>query len=491
MSAVLTGTPTAIVWAAGSDPVGQSITIPSDCTAVYMFWSYYTGTAGRGLASSTLNSLSPDEVYEQAEVDPDDNATGVAIWYNPSTGSQTLDVAWDGAPSEGPGTIVAYVKGGNTSASRDIDAAAGDAADAVSVTLTTVSGDLVLKYDRKFNAIPDLTSGWTSAQTENPSGQGNRLSYISATGSTQVCAAEPINDYSSIVAVTIQAATVVVRGPYTPDTDGPIFVRKPWTKQPPAGTKIDWKYPILGNMPEATVYTFDGQHTAHDRGRGFALAKVSARDIWKTVTIGRAGPARVLDFSSHDGNVDMFADTPISNLADLTLFSVFQADTEANDGHTLICFSESDALTSTGLDFLDIEDGLLRYGYRASDDGAQFYQAVDDASLVDDEWYAAIGCRTGSDLYLWIFGLTVDYYKALSQGSINTSTVQRQHISIGGYIRSGSNFSFGKSIAYSGFVNGRAVTGAQAKDWGQNPYQIFKPREIFIGEKPNQKLVVF
>ena len=204
MAAVLTGTPTAVVWASGSNPAGQSITIPSDATAVYMFWQYYLGSSGHGLASVTLAGDAPDQTFEVATAAGDQAATGVAVWYNPPTGSQTLDPAWDSIPSEGPTTIVAYVKDGDTTAWRDADAANETGGTACSVTLTTESGDLVLKFDSKDGAAPANTSGWTSAQTTTNGGDGSRLAYISASGSTQAAPSED-EAYSSIVAVSIPA----------------------------------------------------------------------------------------------------------------------------------------------------------------------------------------------------------------------------------------------------------------------------------------------
>lgn len=214
MAATLTGTPTAIVWASGINPAGQSITIPSDATAVYMFWSFYHGTAGHGLAGITLNGNNPAQTFEIATgVVTDGTGTGVAAWYNPATGSRTLDPVWDAAPAEGPSCIVAYVKDGDTTAWRDVDGDQDSNVTAVTVTLTTVSDDLVLKYDQRYSmngtqglGPPGLSAGWTSGQTIDNNSEGARLSYISATGTTQVCNSE--NDYySTVVALSIPASS--------------------------------------------------------------------------------------------------------------------------------------------------------------------------------------------------------------------------------------------------------------------------------------------
>lgn len=207
MAAVLTGTPVAVTWAAGANPAGQSITIPSDATAVYMFWSFYTSADGNGLASVTLAGNAPAQTFETPTAAVDQTGTGVAAWYNPATGSQTLDPAWDAAPEEGSTCVVVFVKDGDTAAWRDADADNQDSTTACSVTLTTVSGDLVLKFDQRFSGTtpPSLSSGWTNGQTQNNNSESARLSYISATGTTQVCASEDDN-YSSVCAISIPAA---------------------------------------------------------------------------------------------------------------------------------------------------------------------------------------------------------------------------------------------------------------------------------------------
>ena len=210
MAATLTGTPTAVTWAAGSDPAGQSVTVPADCTAVYMFWAYFNATAAGGLSTVTLNGNSPNQTFEIPTGASDESASGVAAWYSPTTGAQTLDPAWDLSPTEGSVCIVAYVTGGDVSAWRDADAAQGIATAAVSVTLTTVSGDLVLKFDQRYTGnsagAPGETAGWTSAQTHLNNTEGSRLQSISATGVTQACPSEN-EDYSTICAISIPTAS--------------------------------------------------------------------------------------------------------------------------------------------------------------------------------------------------------------------------------------------------------------------------------------------
>ncbi len=209
MAAVLTGTPVEIDWAAGADPAGQSITIPADATQVLMFWAYAVGSSGNGLSSSTLNSAAPTRVFELASVSTYECAIGVATWDSPATGSQTLDVAWDVAPEEGPSCIVAFVKDGFLGAPTDVDAAHATGSTAVTTTLTAVVGDLVLKFDVRYNVNvagnPALSSGWTNGQVATTGVESSRLSYISASGTSQVCDSET-EDYSAVVAISIPPA---------------------------------------------------------------------------------------------------------------------------------------------------------------------------------------------------------------------------------------------------------------------------------------------
>lgn len=205
MAAIL-GSPVAISWAAGANPAGQSVTVPSGATAVYFFWSFFPGSLGQGLASVTLGGNAPSQTFEVASLDAEP-AAGVAVWYNPSSGSQTLDPAWDVAPGDGPNTIVVFVDDSNTTSWRDADGDAGNGAGAVTVTLTTVATDLVIKWDSRFAATPPaLSASWTNAQTQtNVGGYSSRVSTIVAAGTTQVADGEN-ESYSGLIAISIPDA---------------------------------------------------------------------------------------------------------------------------------------------------------------------------------------------------------------------------------------------------------------------------------------------
>jgi hypothetical protein len=207
MAATLTGTPTTIAWGTSATPSPQNITIPADATAVYVFASGYRET-GNNVPTFTLAGAAPAQQFG-LNGDPGQLKAGrVAAWYNPPTGTQSLTITWPTAQDFNANCIVAYTKDGDTTAWRDADGGNTEGSTAISVTLTTVSGDLVLKYDVRSSGgtAPSLSAGWTNAQTQTGVGNDSaRLSYISASGTTQVANSEDEN-YSLMFAVAIPEA---------------------------------------------------------------------------------------------------------------------------------------------------------------------------------------------------------------------------------------------------------------------------------------------
>lgn len=208
MSAVLTGTPVAIVWASGANPAAQNVTIPGDCTAVYVFGGFYSGGTNGVLSSLTLNGAAPSQ---SSELGMTGSFMGIfaAAWYNPATGVRALDPAWAATPEAGDGgpvTFVVFVKDGDTTAWRDVDSDQDASNAAVTVTLTTVSGDLVLKFNLNgAGAEPSVSASWSDGGSQTNNSFTCRLSSITASGTTQVCDAED-EEYASVIAVSIPAA---------------------------------------------------------------------------------------------------------------------------------------------------------------------------------------------------------------------------------------------------------------------------------------------
>lgn len=220
MAAVLTGTPVAITWASGANPAGQSITIPSDATAVVMCAAFWASTQPSGLSSATLNGNAPSRngQLETGQLTGDAPATMYAIWDAPATGSRTLDPAWTVSPDEGPTCIVFFVKDCDVAANWNIQLDHDEAGSAVSVSLTTESGELCIAFDAKEGSAPSNSSGWTSAQTHSNNSYASRLKYISASGASEVVNSEN-EAYSGLIGFAIPAGAVGEDDPTITDVD--------------------------------------------------------------------------------------------------------------------------------------------------------------------------------------------------------------------------------------------------------------------------------
>lgn len=187
--AELTGTPVAITWASGASPASQNVTIPGDCTAVYVFTAWWTSTHNSSISTLTLNGNAADQTVELPTTNSGGERTGGGwrAFYNPATGSRALAITFSAAPEFGPTTIVVFVRNGDTSAWRDADSANGVADDPAEITLTTVSTDLVLKGEAQLFSSTTLQSGFTSAQTQDNENCSARVSYLTASGTSQFC----------------------------------------------------------------------------------------------------------------------------------------------------------------------------------------------------------------------------------------------------------------------------------------------------------------
>lgn len=212
-----TGTPVAINWAAGADPAAQNVTVPADATlALFAFALDGLDADGEGLLDVTLGGVAPTGAFLLGTLAGYFPATGLCWWVSPPTGTQALNPAWTAAPVEGPTSAFWCMK--DAGAPRDVDGARAIGATAVSVTLTTVAGaepDSVWKFDQRFDTAenpPFLSAGWTNAATGGNVDEGCRLSYIVATGTSQVCNSEN-EEYSSLVAVAIPALSAPAQLP--------------------------------------------------------------------------------------------------------------------------------------------------------------------------------------------------------------------------------------------------------------------------------------
>ena len=135
-----TGSPVTVDAAANSG--SQSITVPSDATAVAVFWpAAWRTSASLSMSSMTLGGSGLTLAQNVAQ-GTDAPACGVGYISAPATGSQTLAWDWSGTDDveEGGRLVVAFLKDTPTSSAvADSDAVASESAGPTteSVTLST------------------------------------------------------------------------------------------------------------------------------------------------------------------------------------------------------------------------------------------------------------------------------------------------------------------------------------------------------------------
>ena len=214
---------------------GGTITIPSDATAVYVFYNGGNGLSSTLVTSITLNGIAPGLALQPTQAMYSSGSlgaivattilNGVAAWRTSvvGTGSQTLSLTWANAPSDGTTAsargwdiIAIFTKGGDVSAdSRLWDAGVSQAADfGLLTTPNTIasvaanSGDLALVHDVAYAVLPSAPSGWTAYGTV-PLTITNfpaTVSSMTATGAFSVATTGAA--YDTITAISIPAASV-------------------------------------------------------------------------------------------------------------------------------------------------------------------------------------------------------------------------------------------------------------------------------------------
>jgi hypothetical protein len=196
--ATLTGTP--VAWTSGN------ITVPSDCNDIYMFWSYFVGAGGGGIASASIGSAAADSLSVKTSIGGYISG-GLVVWYEPPTGSQTVSITLSTIVNFdiGPTIIFVFVRDSDTSGFRDADAASYSTH---SVTIDSAASDLVIKAATLSagGTIPAAGTGWTSQQTqEGTGGLSARVSTADSPGSATTTANNEVTgDYATIVAVSVK-----------------------------------------------------------------------------------------------------------------------------------------------------------------------------------------------------------------------------------------------------------------------------------------------
>lgn len=174
MAASRTGTASQVNASAASG--STSVTVPADATACIAFWSHFNSLGASTLGTKTLGGNAFTTLSENACKSPsaDSTGVGVAILENlPGTGTQTFAWAWSDsdARDEGGEIVLVWIKDHNAGdAVRDSDVSSNTGTGVTaSITLTTITTDLVLGFGQSFTPTNPATSGtaFVSNQTVN------------------------------------------------------------------------------------------------------------------------------------------------------------------------------------------------------------------------------------------------------------------------------------------------------------------------------------
>ena len=206
-----TGTPEKIESNSTGD---HSVTVPSDCTLIVIAYAGWSG-AGNALSSASLDS---DSFTEAAEIEGGSGTnpgTGLAYLANPSTGSQTLSMTFEGDAVDDFSVVVSYWKGVDTSSPSRDSATAGDYASPVTTPSFDVEdGDVALvavgTYEEYVDASP-TGSGQTTIEEAlniaNNSEVGLAYKNITSSGTTTMQGDGESLTYTGVAAFALKPAS--------------------------------------------------------------------------------------------------------------------------------------------------------------------------------------------------------------------------------------------------------------------------------------------
>lgn len=124
-----------------------AITVNASADWVALLWSHYDGNSGTSLASASIDGANFALSSQRGE-GQDQDAAGVGVGFldAPSTGAQTLTIAWSGGGDRDDGGQFLLVYGEDTGGGTSVRAAisAQSSSTALSETLSTETPDLVL-----------------------------------------------------------------------------------------------------------------------------------------------------------------------------------------------------------------------------------------------------------------------------------------------------------------------------------------------------------
>ena len=274
---------------------------------------------------------------------------------------------------------------------------------------------------------------------------------------------------------------------------GPAVIRRPWTQQPPAGTEIDWTHPLAKKMTFVFCPNEIGKHYAHTP-RGRVLGTVTYEGLG-----GGTGP-----FPVHGSNTlprakgSALSVEPTEGWSSLTF--PMREEYSPADGQ-LSCYYLGETLKPPGTssqDYwwyidtsLDNTDGwrVLKYISPSTNIRFRLPNGASNTEWTGHTW------AVGDTLSL---GFTYDSttQKIYDDGAeVASDTRGTGDITTAATVLNlfdANDNSYDSAVSYRILILwNRCVTPAEMAEIDRNPWQIYKPQEIYIPKAPDLKVLEF
>ena len=427
---------------------------------------------------------------------PDGGSTSVHIAYLgeadlPANGTEDIVVTYDtlndivlsavllnGVKDQGPEAVSAVAEGvtGATSFNSIADDPAGLA------TYAPTSGAAAVAFAQKrFAGDMTFTGDFIEREESlNVGGSGWALTHITS--------ADPLDFGATWGTTRDHGEGIIVFAADTLETTlGPAVIKRPWTKQPPAGTKIDWSNPLTKGLK----FLWAGPHTGGSYGRDL----VSGRQMLLTAG-GTNAPERGVEHQYRvmtqagggDARSVYLDNLNIPEPEFLSVFAVFRHTTGTNSYITAIAAYNDNAAAQANI-------YAMLYPWTTAANGSKLYANDGEWTftgrtewVTNDYGYHTLGiggpCRVET---------TAKGYFDGNEKTSGSDTLQRtgtiEYVSVGGNPTWFDEHIVG-GTAFAALWN-RELLAVEYKSLHANPWQIFKPRDIFIGKPEDRRVVVF
>jgi hypothetical protein len=306
-----------------------------------------------------------------------------------------------------------------------------------------------------------------------------------------------LNDPPDPVVMAASLETFAVYAEYTPvaprttqhSTDlGTTIIKKPWTKQPPAGTPIDWDNPITEGLVFAGPREDGSNIVLGSNLSGPGTLRSTAKLNYPTIN-GRA----LNNIDNDNGGLEWTDQQLIDDDSPITILGLCNPAADAVAGSSLLSVGDG-AANASGL-FLNVsETGATSSGqfcFLIASTGGNILSGASPAAAINGEWRTFVGQGepgTVNRTKLWVNGVSIPLDTSTSGDtsgwSVSTLSTGLWHL--GERTPDGDPIgSLPLALAWR-----RLLTEAEVYKVSANPWQIFKPQKIYLADKPNLKLGV-